>query len=161
MSLFALGTFPMLMVIGLGSTVAREKKFDLLNKFIGVIIVFFSLFNLNAGLTLTGVKVPWNFSGPAKDIQINETKENEQVVKMDVNWAYSPNQFKIKKGIPVRWEINGINVGGCANSITIPRLKIFKRLQPGLNVIEFTLTETGALPFSCGMGMLTGKFIVE
>jgi plastocyanin domain-containing protein len=81
---------------------------------------------------------------------------------MDVDWSgYSPSQIKIKKGVPVRWEINGINVSGCANSITIPRLGVFQHLESGTNVVEFTPTETGTLPFSCGMGMINGRFIVE
>ena len=97
----------------------------------------------------------------AKNAKESQPTDGAQVVKMDVDWGYVPNRFKIKKGVPVRWEINGINVSGCANSITSPRLGIFQRLQPGANLIEFTPTEAGTLPFSCGMGMINGQFIVE
>ena len=37
---------------------------------------------------------------------------------------------------------------------------IDKQLSQGLNVIEFTPTKTGAITFTCGMGMLRGSFIV-
>jgi uncharacterized protein len=161
MGAFAVGTFPALMLIGFGSTSIREGKTEILNRVIGVILVFFALYSMNSGLLLVGS--PWTLNSVqgTENAQQSEPTDSIQVVKMDVDWGYAPNQFKIKKGVPVRWEINGVNVNGCANSITIPRLGVFQRLQPGPNVIEFTPTETGTLPFSCGMGMLNGRFIVE
>jgi plastocyanin domain-containing protein len=44
--------------------------------------------------------------------------------------------------------------------VVIPKLGIDKKIQKGLNVVEFTPTQTGVLPFSCWMGMLNGRFIV-
>jgi len=117
---------------------------------------------MNSGLLLVGS--PWTFNSvqSTEKAETSVPTDSVQVVKMDVDWGgYSPSQIKIKKGVPVRWEINGINVSGCANSITIPRLGVFQRLQPGSNIVEFTPTETGTLPFSCGMGMINGRFIVE
>ena len=87
-------------------------------------------------------------------------EEGVQVVKMDVDWSFKPNQFKIKKRIPVRWEINGVNISGCANEIIIPDLRISKQIQPGLNIVEFTPEKEGKLRFSCWMGMIGGEFIV-
>jgi uncharacterized protein len=161
MGAFALGTFPVLMLIGFGSTAIREGKVEILNRVIGVVLVFFAFYSMNSGLLLVGS--PWSFSSVqnTESAKASVPTDGVQVVKMDVNWGYAPNQFKIKKGVPVRWEINGVNVSGCANSITIPRLGVFKNLQPGQNIIEFTPTESGTLPFSCGMGMLNGRFIVE
>jgi uncharacterized protein len=161
MGAFAVGTFPALLLIGFGSTAIREGKAEILNRIIGVILVFFALYSMNSGLLLVGS--PWTFSSvqSTNNAETSVPTDSIQVVKMNVDWGYAPNQFKIKKGVPVRWEINGINVNGCANSITIPRLGIFQHLQPGTNIIEFTPTETETLPFSCGMGMLNGRFIVE
>ncbi|MBU1934770.1 cupredoxin domain-containing protein [Patescibacteria group bacterium] len=79
---------------------------------------------------------------------------------MDVDWNFNPNQFQVKKGIPVRWEISGINVSGCSNEIVIPKLNIRKQIIKGLNIIEFTPQEEGVLNFSCWMGMLNGRIIV-
>ena len=79
---------------------------------------------------------------------------------MDVDWTFKPTELAIKKGIPVRWEINGINVSGCSNEIVIPKLNIRKKIGTGLNIIEFTPEKEGIIPFSCWMGMLNGRFIV-
>jgi len=182
MGAFAIGTMPVLFSLGLGSSYARDKKFPLLKKFIGVIIIFFALYSINSGLLLSGSNININplnwfkddggtaYNGGNGDTggddntggnNANVTIENGiQVVKMDVNYGFSPSQFTIKKGMPVRFEINGINVGGCVNSIVIPRLNMYKALSQGANVIEFTPTESGDLPFSCGMGMVSGRFIV-
>jgi hypothetical protein len=165
MGAFAIGTMPVLFSLGLGSSYARDKEFPLLKKFIGVIIVFFALYSINSGLLLSGANISLNpitddggnIGGGGSGVQI---KDGIQVVKMDVDYGFSPNQFTIKKGVPVRFEINGINVGGCVNSIVIPRLNLYKALSQGANILEFTPTESGDLPFSCGMGMVTGKFIV-
>ena len=72
----------------------------------------------------------------------------------------SPNSFTIKKGVPVRWEIESTPDRTCANALIVPSYKIREFLKPGSNVLEFTPTETGQIPFSCSMRMFTGSFNV-
>ena len=80
---------------------------------------------------------------------------------MDViSGGYSPNYFTVKKGIPVRWVINGKNIFGCQGYFIVPSLNISKALNAGENLIEFTPTETGFINFSCGMGMYRGRIEV-
>lgn len=159
MGAFALGTFPALFSLGLGSSYAQKRKMGFLNKVIGVIVIFFAFSSFNSGLVLTGA----NFTLDFKIEQTENTVPIEngfQVAKMDVDWTFVPNEFVVKKGVPVRWEINGVNISGCSNKVVIPRLDISKEIGKGLNTVEFTPTETGVLPFSCWMGMIGGKFIV-
>ncbi len=158
MGAFALGTLPALISIGMGSSYARQNKFGFLNKTIGVIIVFFAVYSLNSGFVLAGGNL--NFWSSGKNIEATTISGDVQVVKMDVDWSFEPNEFKIKKGVPVRWEINGINVSGCSNKIVIPKMGLSKDIVKGLNVLEFTPEKSGTLPFSCWMGMIGGKFIV-
>ncbi len=167
MGAFALGTLPALLAVGIGSSYAKKQKFNLLNRVIGIIIIFFALYSLNSGLVLTGSNFTldfWKNSGEAT-VSTNTTGDNAntselQIVKMDVDWDFSPTEFQVKKGVPVRWEITGINITGCSNEVVIPKLGLSKKLKEGLNVLEFTPTESGNLPFSCGMGMLNGHFSV-
>lgn len=175
MSAFALGTLPVLLSVGIGSTYAHKNSTGLFYKIVGVVIVFFALYSFNSGLVLAGSSFTLDFWSNSSDSKVAEQVEesgstgsagplNEepsvQVVKMDVDWSFSPTEFTVKKGVPVRWEINGINVSGCSNEIVIPKLKISKKINKGLNIVEFTPESAGTLPFSCWMGMLTGKFNV-
>ena len=159
MGAFAIGTMPVLLSVGIGSTYAHQAKMQFFYKFIGVIIVFFGLYSFNSGLVLAGSPVTIDFwdRGNATDSVVSG---DVQVVKMDVDWSFKPNEFKVRKGVPVRWEINGINISGCSNEIVIPSLNIRKKLEQGLNIVEFTPEKEGVIPFSCWMGMLNGRFIV-
>jgi sulfite exporter TauE/SafE/copper chaperone CopZ len=163
MGAFALGTLPALISLGLGSTYAKQNRFGYLNKTIGVVIVFFALYSLNSGMVLAGSPVNLNFWSSGKTANTSVVSDNKdiQVIKMDVDWTFKPTRFTVKKGVPVRWEINGINVSGCSSEVVIPSLNIRKKLSEGLNIIEFTPKKDGTIPFSCGMGMITGSITVN
>ena len=84
------------------------------------------------------------------------------MVEMHVTSAgFSPSVLRIKKGVPVRWVIKGDSVTSCTNKIIMPSLGISQSLSPGDNIVNFTPDKTGEIPFSCWMGMVRGKFIVE
>jgi sulfite exporter TauE/SafE/copper chaperone CopZ len=159
MAAFAAGTFPVLFLVGLGSSFASKSKFELFHKVVGVVIVFFAISSLNSGLILTGNSSLLNVQ--KTEAMKSEAQSNFQIVRMDIDYSFRQTLFKIKKDIPVRWEINAINLTGCSNEIIIPKLGISKKLIPGKNLIEFTPTLAGSLPFSCWMGMMYGEFIVE
>lgn len=161
MSAFAIGTFPALFSLGVGSTYARNNKFGIINKVIGVVVIFFALYSLNSGMILSGTNFSLDFWNTGNSGVESSIVDDVQVVKMDVDWSFKPNEFVIKKGVPVRWEINGINVSGCTNEIVIPSLKLSKKINSGMNVLEFTPENVGTIQFSCWMGMQGGKFIVE
>lgn len=166
MGVFALGTAPGLLGIG-GLTSAVKgifaKRFF---KFAGIVVVIMALFNISNGYNLTG----WQFGeaavsdkGSAVEVKDPNVKmvDGVQIVSMVENSrGYSPNKFTIQKGVPVRWEIDAQAPNSCAASIMISKLGIRKNLKAGKNIIEFTPTETGRLPFSCSMGMYTGVFNV-
>jgi len=75
--------------------------------------------------------------------------------------GFEPGSLKIKKGTPVRWIIRGVSVSGCTNQIIIPSLDIAKNISSGENIISFVPPDVREIPFSCGMGMVRGKFILE
>ena len=160
MGAFAVGTLPVLLSVGIGSTYAQKDKMQFFHQVIGVVVIFFSLYSFNSGLVLAGSPITIDFWNRGQEFVSSEISNNVQVVKMDVDWSFSPTEFKVKKGVPVRWEITGINVSGCSNEIVIPQLNMRKKIEIGMNVLEFTPEKEGILPFSCWMGMLSGRFIV-
>ena len=161
MGAFSLGTLPVLFSIGIGSTYAIKERGLTMKNVIGVLIIMFAIFSFNSGFAISGTSVTPDQKNISGDVVVEAPKSEVQVVKMDVNWIFVPAEMKLKKGIPVRWEIMGVNITGCSSSIVIPQLKIRKQINKGLNIIEFTPPEAGVLPFSCWMGMIRGRFNVE
>lgn len=169
MMAFALGTTPALLAIGYLTTFTKSRYYPMFMKVMGVLVFMIGVSYLNNFLNLRGVNV-MSFIDPAKTpvVSAQETVEpqvqlidGKQVVKMDVTArGYSPNNFTVKQGIPVRWEINGANVFGCQGNLVAPKANLQATLKQGHNVLEFTPKEKGPLNFSCGMGMYKGSFNV-
>jgi plastocyanin domain-containing protein len=131
------------------------------------VIFLFALGQIDGALTVFGSRVTLAGFGQqlvaslTQATTIPAAQAQEQVVQMTVAYgAYSPSRFVLRKNVPVRWEINGVDVGGCADTITAPSIGITRRLQSGLNLIQFTPNRSGTIPFSCGMGMIRGSFTV-
>lgn len=159
---FALGTLPVL--LGVTAFAAKVSfKQGLLRLAIGAVMFFFALGQLKSGMSLFGVPLDLGFGkypgDSAAAVASPDTKE--QVVRMKVtSYGYQPAALTVKKGIPVRWEVDGTDAGGCTGSIVSRELNISKALEPGLNTFIFTPTHTGRIAFSCGMGMVRGTFNV-
>jgi sulfite exporter TauE/SafE/copper chaperone CopZ len=161
--IFALGTMPSLLILGITTSWLRNRKLLVFQKVAGVLIVIFSIYTLQSGLALSGVKtsvVSNKESGAVVENKVDD--KNFQVVEMRIlSSGFSPNVLRLKKGVPVRWKIFGDQVSSCTNKIIVPSLNISKKINKGENVIEFTPDTVGEIPFSCWMGMVRGKFIVE
>jgi plastocyanin domain-containing protein len=99
-----------------------------------------------------------NYTPVDQEIQ----QQDVQVIKMTQSASgYSPKTLRVKAGVPVRWIITSESSFTCASSIVVPSLGIRTNLQKGENVIEFTPTEKGSIPYSCSMGMYRGTILVE
>ena len=68
----------------------------------------------------------------------------------------------VTKGVPVRWNMkaDAADINGCNGTLVIPQFNIEKKLVPGDNIIEFTPTTTGSIPYSCWMGMIRSNINV-
>jgi plastocyanin domain-containing protein len=119
---------------------------------------------VRGGQTLAlSIKVPIAVSHDSKDgnYYSNNETDSEQVVRMaQGNSGYSPNNFTITLGKPVKWIINSTAPYTCSSSILMPAYGINKSLTSGENIITFTPTAAGTIPFSCSMGMYRGSFTV-
>ena len=157
--LFALGTSPVLLGLGVATTKFKNMETVVLQKAIRFIVLFFAFFTMSSGLAIRGV-----------DIDIFAKKEvgqvintaNAQIINMTVDYrGYTPSVFKLQKDVPVKWIIDGDGATGCTNEIIVPDLGIREPIRSGENIIEFTPTKVGNINFSCWMGMVRGRFIVE
>lgn len=165
MSLFALGTVPGLLGLGGLTSVLSGKKSKLFFQLSGAVVILFALINLNNGLNLVSVSAkayPPKISDTAtQSSAVNGTNGDFQIVRMtESNSGYAPQELTVKKGRPVRWIIEAKAPYSCASALLVPSLNIDKQLKPGENIIEFTPTISGNIPFSCSMGMYTGNIKV-
>jgi len=174
MALFALGTAPGLLGIGGLSSFLSRRKSSIFFQAAGIVIIVFALFNLSNGYKLlkistaadAGARNRVNGENQSKDSTNSENSLDRagkeiQIIKMTESGSgYSPNKFTIIKDRPVRWIITAEAPYSCASALIVPSLNIRQQLKRGENIIEFTPTKIGSIPFSCSMGMYTGSFQV-
>jgi sulfite exporter TauE/SafE/plastocyanin domain-containing protein/copper chaperone CopZ len=167
MGTFALGTAPSLLFIGLSSVKLSSKPHlaERFSKVAGFLVLFFALFNFNNQMTVLGFSgisniLPFGQAGSVSVKDLPQIIDGKQVIKMTAYGSKDvPNYFKVRVGIPVRWEITADRTaGGCNGSIISNSLFSGSiDLVPGqLSVKEFTPTKTGKFRFSCQMGMISG-----
>ncbi len=167
---FGLGTLPIMFGFGSLTTVISHKTTAKILKVSAVIVLILGVIMLNRGLVLAGSSVNFDSikagivgsSGNAVAGSGNAVvKDGVQEVNMNVDASgYSPRSFVIKQGVPVKWNVNVKQLTSCNSELVMNAYGIDVNLKQGLNVIEFTPQKAGTIPFSCGMGMLKGSFIV-
>jgi len=160
MAVFALGTAPALLGIGAATASARGTGLKRVTKFVGAFVIVLGLANVSNGATLLG------FTGfaqtPAAAATASVLVDGKQLVQMEVSrFGYEPNVIEVVEDIPVRWEIYGDEVLGCASTLIVPQMNITKSIKSGFNVIQFTPTKPGKYVYSCSMGMYRGTLVVR
>lgn len=176
---FVLGTSPVFFVLGYLATALSERLNKAFLRVLAVLVIFMGVFSIITGATLTGIKVP--------DISISKESSQEectgsacpvdskgsaaepevvngvQAVTINItdDEGYTPNEIRIKKGVPVKVTLRTQKTYGCARALVIPSLNIQKILpQTGEETFEFTPDKKGTIDFSCSMGMYRGSFEV-
>ncbi len=166
--IFGIGTLPLMFGFGfLASLVSHSITHKILNAS-GVLVISLGLIMLNRGLAMTGSGYDFHTLLQRTDVpraffQTSnlEEKQGVQIIRMEVQaGGYEPNHFVLKRGVPVKWVINGKELTGCNRIILVPKLNLEIELKSGTQVVEFTPTEIGTIPWSCWMGMMHGTFEV-
>jgi sulfite exporter TauE/SafE/copper chaperone CopZ len=166
---FAVGTLPVMLSFGYITSFMGAKATHKILKLSGVIVIILGLFMLNNGLILTGSgydlkTIISTASGNIDDPSQQALKVNSdyQEIRMEVNrYGFEPDTFVLKKGVPVKWIIDGKELTGCNSAIQVPKLGLKFRIKSGIQTIEFTPNEAGTISWSCWMGMIRGSFIVK
>lgn len=160
MGLFAIGTSAGLLGIGsITSFLSGERK-KIFNVTIGLVLILFGLYNfMNGKLLLSGINSKQNNT---QQTELNTPIDgNFLTVRMTQNsGGYEPNILRVEKNRPVKWIINSTSQFSCAVNLIVPQLGVNITLRKGENIITFTPTKLGEIPFSCGMGMYRGRFVV-
>jgi sulfite exporter TauE/SafE/plastocyanin domain-containing protein/copper chaperone CopZ len=169
MFLFSLGTIPLMLTFGAVSGLLSKGYTKKILKMSGFLVIILGFIMGSRGLALAGIGIPsfMDGSGNLTGSTLVESDKNKAILKdgiqevtMTVDGSgFTPNQFYIKKGIPVKWIIKGDSINPCNNAIAVPALNIERTLKSGENIIEFTPGDKD-INFSCWMGMIKGSFKV-
>ena len=162
---FGLGTLPVMLAFGGVANAISGKATRRILKLSAIIVLILGLIMLNRGLSLTGSGYDFQSIGAGFADSSTENvyidSDGYQVINMEVNrYGWTPDRFVLKKGIPVKWKIDGKEINGCNNAIQVPKLGLEFDVKQGQQTIEFTPTEEGVISWSCWMGMIPGTFIV-
>ncbi len=181
---FGAGTLPFMLLFGY-SLSSLAKYLHKIIKFSGALVIVLGLVMANTGLTLLGHGITLIPGEAGNSTITNSTTQNvtEQVqtIKMTVNDAqWTPDTFNLQKGIKVHWVINAVKLASCGGEMIFPNYEKYMRVEGqlpsyawvdgstlhikpnlGENVLEFTPIASGTWTWSCWMGMIPGRFIIN
>lgn len=160
---FGLGTVPLMFGFGYLAKVLTNKWRHTMFRVSGFIILIFAFLMLDRGLLLIGS--PFSFGNLSKDSLISSI-QNQDIQEIELlvsGHRYNPEILVVKKDIPVRLTIKRPDVNNfCNQEIVFPSFGIDEILPDnGTKIIEFTPRKEGEFFFSCGMGMISGKIIIQ
>jgi sulfite exporter TauE/SafE len=166
MLFFVLGTSIPLFFIGLSSDKLVKNQ-----KLIGVLILFFVLYNLNFqfGFTqkLFSRTANSNSTSTINKQVIPPTAPQKDAKLIELTYSQltdiTPNSFTLKVGQPVRIEITANDNGsGCMSTVMIPGLYNQPQLlqKSKILVMEFTPDKIGTYQITCAMGVPRGTINV-
>lgn len=166
MFFFSLGTVPLMFGLGALSSFLSRKFTRKMMQISAVLVVLLGIFMFQNGLGLSGFFVPTTLAGFTEDksdnlVEAAKVDEGIQLITTQLS-SGSYEEITVSVGVPVKWTIQAAEgtITGCNNKLLIPAYGIEKKLEVGDNVIEFTPTESGTVPYSCWMGMIRSQIHV-
>ncbi|HEX8433046.1 MAG TPA: cupredoxin domain-containing protein [Longimicrobium sp.] len=83
-------------------------------------------------------------------------------VTIGVRGGYDPARVRVKRGVPVRLVFDRQESSSCSEEVVFPDFGVRRFLPANAKTtVEINPAEAGSYDFTCGMGMLRGKLIVE
>ncbi|MBD3156074.1 MAG: hypothetical protein GF368_05485 [Candidatus Aenigmarchaeota archaeon] len=166
MLVFGLGTVPMMFGFGSLTSLISHKSTKNVIKTSAVVVLGLGVTMLNRGLVLSGSPVTIDTLNPFSGnvIASAEASDDFQEINMKVTrYGWEPDTFVVKKGIPVKWNIEVEEVTYCNKEVVFPEFGISQEFSKNGEkfTLEFTPEKKGKFPFTCWMGMIPGMIIVE
>jgi len=101
---------------------------------------------------------------PAPAVGTVQTADGVQVVTVGiVDGYYTPNQFAVKPGMPVRvvFKVEGKPAKACVSKPTFKSLNKTVTVNEGEESLDLGMLEPGTYEFSCAMGANKGTITVQ
>jgi len=114
------------------------------------------------GLVLIG-GIVWFFWGPRKaGYRVPVTSSGYQEAMVLVKGGYAPDTIVVRAGKPVRLNFRREESSACSEMVVFGDFGKSAKLPEGEVVpVEFMPKEPGTYEFTCQMGMLRGRLVVE
>ncbi|MGR9087597.1 MAG: urease accessory protein UreH domain-containing protein [Gammaproteobacteria bacterium] len=177
LSVFSLGTLPVMFAFGFLSSLMTANVTRNLLKVSGVIIILVGGVMLNRSMRLSGAGFDvhslsariseWSghllagFGGKETGTPFH-IQEGYQVIYTEaLSNQYIPSRYALKLNVPVKWIINVKELSPCNQRISFPDLNMTIDLKEGLQMVEFRPQKTGVMGWGCSMGMIPGAFVVQ
>jgi plastocyanin domain-containing protein len=119
-------------------------------------------------VALTGLAaiawVNWYFfvAGREPAAVASATSGGVQEVAIEVEGGYSPSAVRVRRDAPVRLVFDRRETNSCSEELVIGSLGVRKFLMPfEKTAVDLPPLSPGTYDFTCGMGMLHGKLVVE
>lgn len=114
-----------------------------------------------AGLALVGLIVWFLWLKKAGGGKAG-TEGGRQEAMITVKGGYDPDTIRVERGRPVRLLFRRVETAACSEMVVFPDFGKSARLPTGETVAVDLLPErAGEFDFTCQMGMLRGKMVVE
>ncbi|GBU22081.1 heavy metal transporter [Fibrobacteres bacterium R8-0-B4] len=167
MCVFSIGTVPLMFGLGtFGSFAGRASRRVMTAGAVMVAVLglcmlsqSWNLFGLpSSGMPLAAVTAQQDSGNGSGKFSV----EQGHLLVTSTLLPYTYPAITVEAGRPVRWEIDAQprNINGCNNRMFIREYGIEHEFTPGKNVIEFTPTKPGKVPYTCWMGMIPGMITV-
>ena len=109
------------------------------------------------------VVIAWFFWGTRREgLRAMITSSGQQRAMILVKGGYTPDTIVVERGKPVRLEFRREETAACSEMVVFPDFDRSAHLPEGQVVpVEFVPDKAGEYQFTCQMGMLRGKLVVE
>jgi plastocyanin domain-containing protein len=98
----------------------------------------------------------------AAGVRASVVSDGYQEVMILVKGGYTPDTIRVAAGRPVRLLFRREETAACSEQVVLPDFGKSAALPTGAVVpVEFMPTELGEHEFTCQMGMLRGRIVVE
>jgi plastocyanin domain-containing protein len=90
------------------------------------------------------------------------SSDGVQQVTIEVEGGYSPSAVRVRRDAPVRLVFDRRETNSCSEELVIGSLGVRRFLTPfEKTTVDLGPLAPGTYDFTCGMGMLHGKLVVE
>ncbi|MBX9622643.1 MAG: cupredoxin domain-containing protein [Gemmataceae bacterium] len=115
-----------------------------------------------AGLALIAWVNWYFFLAGQRAVQASSGSSGRQEVTVTVRGGYEPSAVRVQAGQPLSLVFDRQESSGCSEEVVIRDFGV-RRYLPAFQktAVELTPSGPGTHEFTCGMGMLRGRLIVE